>query len=92
MSLAGKNALVYGGGGAVGGAIARAFALKRGTGRVGRRPHHRLAARGRGLGRHRWPGAGTATTAVVDAFDEAAVDAHAEVVATELGPHRHRRR
>lgn len=79
--LQGKIAVVYGAGGAIGGAVARAFA------RAGARVH--LAGRTlktldevaddiRAAG-------GTAETAVVDALDEAAVDAFADDVAERSG-------
>jgi NAD(P)-dependent dehydrogenase (short-subunit alcohol dehydrogenase family) len=77
MLLEGKSAVVYGGGGAVGGAVARAFARE--GARVflaGRTPSalDAVAARIRAAG-------GRAETAVVDALDERAVDEHADAVA-----------
>jgi 3-oxoacyl-[acyl-carrier protein] reductase len=79
--LDGKNAVIYGGGGAIGGAVARAFA------REGARVH--LA--GRTLD-HLEPVAeqirsagGTVETAQVDALDEAAVDRHADAVTSSAG-------
>ena len=81
MSLIGKNAVVYGGGGAIGGAIARAFAHDGARVVVAGRTAGPLEAVAADIA----AGGGTATTAVVDALDEAAVDAHAEVVAAELG-------
>lgn len=72
-----KTAVVYGGGGAIGGAVARAFA------REGARVHlvgrtreslDRVAAQIAAAG-------GSAETAVVDALDERAVDEHADAVA-----------
>lgn len=81
MLLEGRNAVIYGGGGAVGGAVARAFA------REGAKVH--LA--GRTLD-HLEPVAeqirsagGRVETAQVDALDEAAVDAHADAVASSAG-------
>jgi 3-oxoacyl-[acyl-carrier protein] reductase len=79
--LEGKNAVVHGGGGAIGGAVARAFA------REGARVF--LAGRTRAsleevAGDIRAAG-GTAGTAVVDALDGRAVDAHADAVAAEAG-------
>jgi 3-oxoacyl-[acyl-carrier protein] reductase len=81
MLLEGKNAMVYGGGGSIGGAVARAFA------REGARVF--LAGRTRDsleevAGAIRNAG-GAAETAVVDALDRAAVDAHAGAVATAGG-------
>src|SRR5436309_10366540 len=76
MWLEGKNAVVYGGGGSIGGAVARAFA------RQGARVF--LAGRtGASLdvvaGEIRAAG-GAAETAIVDALDERAVDEHADAV------------
>lgn len=81
MPLEGKNAVVYGGGGGIGGAVSEAFA--RAGARVflaGRTeaPLNNVAARIRDRG-------GVADVAVLDALDEAAVDAHAEHVAAAGG-------
>jgi 3-oxoacyl-[acyl-carrier protein] reductase len=69
--LEGKNAAVYGGGGAIGGAVARAFAREGArvflAGRT-RASLEEVAAAIRDAG-------GAAETAVVDALDGAAVDA-----------------
>jgi NAD(P)-dependent dehydrogenase (short-subunit alcohol dehydrogenase family) len=81
MLLANRNAIVYGGGGSIGTAVARGFAREGATVYlVGRTPEplERTAEVVRAEG-------GTAHTAVVDALDEAAVEAHAESVATEAG-------
>lgn len=76
-----RNAVVHGGGGTIGGAVARAFARE--GARVflaGRTPGpieevaEDIRARG-----------GRADTAVVDALDEAAVDAHADAVVAAGG-------
>ena len=81
MLLEGKNAAVYGGGGAIGGAAARAFAREGArvflAGRT-RAGLEEVAAAIRDAG-------GAAETAVVDALDGAAVDAHADAVAAEGG-------
>jgi NAD(P)-dependent dehydrogenase (short-subunit alcohol dehydrogenase family) len=79
--LEGKNAVVYGGAGSVGGAVARAFA------REGARVF--LAGRTRAsleevAGAIRSAGA-TAHIAEVDALDEQAVDHHADAVAADAG-------
>ena len=77
MLLANKNAVIYGGGGAIGTAVARGFAREGATVHlVGRTPPtlERAAEQIRADG-------GTAHTAVVDALDEAAVDAHADDLA-----------
>ena len=81
MLLEGKNAVIYGGGGAIGGAVARAFA----------REGARLFLAGRTLARLEEVAAdiraagGRAETAEVDALDERAVDAHADAVASQAG-------
>lgn len=79
--LTGRNAVIYGGGGAIGGAVARAF------GREGARvflagrteaPLVAVADDVRAAG-------GRADLAVLDALDEKAVDAHADAVVEEAG-------
>ena len=79
--LKGKNIIVYGGAGAIGGAVARAFA------REGARVHlagrtlsslEAVAADIRSAG-------GRAETAVVDALDERAVDEHVDGVVARTG-------
>lgn len=75
--LEGKNAIVYGGGGRIGAAVATAFAAEGATVHLAGRTRARLeevADRIREEG-------GSAETAEVDALDEQAVDAHAEAVA-----------
>jgi NAD(P)-dependent dehydrogenase (short-subunit alcohol dehydrogenase family) len=79
--LEGKVAVIYGGGGAIGAAVARAFA------REG--AHVFLAGRTRATleavaGEIRAAG-GRAETATVDALDERAVDAHADAVVAQAG-------
>jgi 3-oxoacyl-[acyl-carrier protein] reductase len=81
MLLENKNAVIYGGGGAIGGAIARAFARE--GARVflaGRtlRTLDEVAEEIRSAG-------GVAETAQVDALDETAVDEHADAVAASAG-------
>jgi 3-oxoacyl-[acyl-carrier protein] reductase len=79
--LENKNAVIYGGGGAIGGAVARAFA------REGAKVHlagHTLAKLEQVAEAIRSAG-GAAETAQVDALDEQAVDAHADAVAAEAG-------
>ena len=81
MLLANKNAIIYGGGGGVGTAVARGFAREGATVHlVGRTagPLERTAELVRGEG-------GTAHTALVDALDEAAVEAHADAVVADGG-------
>jgi len=72
--LEGKNAVIYGAGGAIGGAVARAFAREGATVHLaGRRtaPLEALAAELRDAG-------GIATVATLNALDEQAVDSHAD--------------
>jgi 3-oxoacyl-[acyl-carrier protein] reductase len=81
MLLEGKTAVIYGGGGTIGSACARAFARE--GARVvlcGRTPEtlERLAEEIRSSG-------GSASTAVLDALDESAVERHAAEVAAETG-------
>jgi NAD(P)-dependent dehydrogenase (short-subunit alcohol dehydrogenase family) len=81
MLLDGRNAIIYGGAGSIGAAVARAFA------REGARVF--LAGRTRATleavaGEIRAAG-GTAETAQLDALDEAAVDEHADAVAAAAG-------
>jgi 3-oxoacyl-[acyl-carrier protein] reductase len=79
--LEGKNAVVYGGGGAIGGAVARAFAREGAkVFLAGRTPAklEKVAEEVRAAG-------GVAETAEVDALDERAVDAHADAVAAAAG-------
>jgi NAD(P)-dependent dehydrogenase (short-subunit alcohol dehydrogenase family) len=76
-----KNAVVYGAGGSIGGAVARAFAREGATvflaGRT-RTTLEEVAGAIRSAG-------GTAETATVDALDEHAVDQHADAVAADAG-------
>ena len=81
MLLEDKSAVIYGGGGSIGGAVARAFARE--GARVflaGRTPATLDAVAGdiRAAG-------GAAETAQVDALDERAVDEHADAVAAQAG-------
>jgi 3-oxoacyl-[acyl-carrier protein] reductase len=81
MLLERKNAVIYGGAGSVGGAVARAF------GREGARVF--LCGRTRetleGVAEEIRSAGGRAETAVVDALDEKAVDEHAAEVVSEAG-------
>jgi 3-oxoacyl-[acyl-carrier protein] reductase len=81
MLLANKNAVIYGGGGWVGGAVARAFAREGAkVFLAGRTPAtldevaEEISAAG-----------GEAETAQVDALDEQAVDTHADAIAEKAG-------
>lgn len=81
MLLEDKSAVVYGGGGSIGGAVARAFAREGGqlflVGRT-QEPLEVVAEEIRSAG-------GVAETAQVDALDERAVDEHADAVAAKTG-------
>ncbi len=81
MLLENKNAIVYGAGGAIGGAVARAYAREGARVFLAGRTLAALdeaAADIRALG-------GAAETAQVDAMDKAAVDTHADRVAKTAG-------
>jgi 3-oxoacyl-[acyl-carrier protein] reductase len=81
MLLEGKSAVIYGGGGSIGGAVARAFA------REGAQVY--LAGRSRAtletVAEAVRAAGGVAETAEVDALDEGAVDRHADAVAAQAG-------
>src|ERR687893_828626 len=81
MLLENKNAVIYGGGGSIGGAVAREFAREGArvflAGRT-RDPLEMVANTIRADG-------GTAEVAVLDALDEHAVDEHARAMASEAG-------
>jgi 3-oxoacyl-[acyl-carrier protein] reductase len=79
--LENKNAIVYGAGGAIGGAVARAYAREGARVFLAGRTLAALEEAAAGI---RAQG-GTAETAQVDAMDKAAVDAHADQVATTAG-------
>ncbi|MEV8098044.1 SDR family oxidoreductase [Kitasatospora sp. NPDC085879] len=81
MLLENRNAVIYGGGGAIGSAVALAFAREGARVHLAGRtqgPLDRVAERIRAAG-------GAVETAVVDALDEAAVDRHADAVAARFG-------
>ena len=81
MLLEGKNAVIYGGAGSIGGAVARAFGREGARVFLAGRTEEKLetvAADIRDAG-------GQAETAVVDALDEKAVDDHAAEVVSEAG-------
>jgi NAD(P)-dependent dehydrogenase (short-subunit alcohol dehydrogenase family) len=81
MLLDGRNAVIYGGGGSIGGAVARAFAREGARVHLAGRTQDRLEEV---AGAIRAAG-GTAETAVLDALDEAAVDRHADAVVESAG-------
>jgi len=76
-----KNAVVYGGGGRVGGAVARAFAREGARVFLAGRTLSSLEEVAGEIG----AAGGTAEAAVVDAFDQRAVDEHADAVAGKAG-------
>jgi NAD(P)-dependent dehydrogenase (short-subunit alcohol dehydrogenase family) len=79
--LQNKNAVIYGGGGAIGGAVARAFA------REGARVFlaGRTPAKLEQVAREISAAGGMAETATLDALDEKAVERHADAVAAKAG-------
>ena len=81
MLLEGKHAVIYGAGGSIGGAVARAFAREGAkvflAGRT-RATLEEVAQPVRAAG-------GAAATAEVNALDERAVDRHADAVAAQAG-------
>src|SRR5690348_11031486 len=79
--LEGKNAVIYGGAGAIGGAVAETFAREGAQVFLAGRTAEKLEAvaeRIRAAG-------GTAQVAQLDALDEQAVDQHADAVAASAG-------
>lgn len=81
MLLEGKNAVIYGGAGAIGSAVARAFAREGATVHLVGRTRARLDE----VAEQIRAGGGAVETAELDALDEAAVDEHADAVAARLG-------
>jgi 3-oxoacyl-[acyl-carrier protein] reductase len=81
MLLENRNAVIYGGGGAIGGAVGRAFAREGATVFLAGRTSAPLEAVAADIR----AGGGTAHTAQVDALDERAVDEHADAVAGQAG-------
>jgi NAD(P)-dependent dehydrogenase (short-subunit alcohol dehydrogenase family) len=81
MLLDGKQAVIYGGGGNIGGAVARAFAREGATVHLAGRTIETLE---RAAGEIRDAG-GRAETAQVDALDGPQVDAHADRIAAAFG-------
>jgi 3-oxoacyl-[acyl-carrier protein] reductase len=79
--LENKNAVIYGGGGSVGGAVARAFAREGATVFLAGRTLESLDRVAREIA----AAGGRVDTAQVDTFDEKAVDRHADAVAEAGG-------
>jgi 3-oxoacyl-[acyl-carrier protein] reductase len=78
MMLEDKTAVIYGGGGAIGGAVARAFARAGAHVYLAGRTRGRLAAVANDIG-------DTADVAELDALDERTVAEHADAVAAQAG-------
>ena len=81
MLLEGKTAVIYGGGGAIGGAVARAFAREGAAVFLAGRTLERLEE----VAKEIRSAGGVAETAQVDALDERSVDEHADAVAANAG-------
>jgi NAD(P)-dependent dehydrogenase (short-subunit alcohol dehydrogenase family) len=81
LLLSDKNAVIYGGGGAIGGAVARVFAREGARVFLAGRTRATLDAVARDIAAE----GGRAETAEVDVFDEPAVEKHAAEVAATAG-------
>jgi len=81
MLLENKTAIIYGGGGAIGGATARNFAAEGATVYLAGRNQGRLDAVAEDITKN----GGRAEVAVVDALDEQAVDEHVRAVVEQAG-------
>jgi len=81
MLLKDQVAVVYGGGGAIGGAIARQFAREGALVHLAGRTREKLDVVAREIARS----GGSARVAVLDALDSAAVTEHARAVKKESG-------
>lgn len=81
MLLENKNTIIYGGGGGIGGGVARAFAREGARVFLAGRTLETLDAVAKGIEAD----GGSAEVAVLDALDERAVDEHADEVTTEAG-------
>ncbi len=81
MLLEGKNAIIYGAGGGIGGGVARTFAREGAMVFLAGRTRESLEAVAADI----TAAGGSAEVAVVDALDEQAVDEHARAVAARAG-------
>lgn len=81
LLLDGKSAVIYGGGGAIGGAVARVFAREGARVFVAGRTQAGLDAVARDIA----AAGGRAETALVDVLDQRAVEEHADAVAAAAG-------
>ena len=81
MLLENKNAVIYGAGGVIGGAVARKFAHEGAKVFLAGRTREKLDAVAEGIE----AAGGSAEIAVLDALDEGAVDEHADAVVSQAG-------
>ena len=81
MLLEGKNAVIYGAGGSIGGAVAREFSREGASVFLVGRTRENLEA----VAREITAAGGSVEVAVVDALDEEAVEEHAQAVASRAG-------
>ena len=81
LLLESKNAVIYGGGGAIGGAIARVFAREGASVFIAGRTQAKLEAVARDIAAT----GGTVETAQVDVLDQQAVEKHADAIAATAG-------
>jgi NAD(P)-dependent dehydrogenase (short-subunit alcohol dehydrogenase family) len=81
LLLENKNAVIYGGGGAIGGAVARVFAREGARVFIAGRTQAKLD----GVARDIAAAGGMVETAEVDVFDQQAVDKHADAIAATAG-------
>ena len=81
MMLENKNAIIYGGGGSIGGAVAKEFAKEGARVFLAGRTREKLEA----VARDVEAAGGSAEVAVLDALDEEAVDDHAQAVVAQAG-------
>jgi NAD(P)-dependent dehydrogenase (short-subunit alcohol dehydrogenase family) len=79
--LKGKTAIIYGGGGGIGGGVARTFAREGAKVFLAGRTREKLDAVAKDI----TSAGGSAEVAVVDALDEQAVEEHVRAVASEAG-------
>jgi NAD(P)-dependent dehydrogenase (short-subunit alcohol dehydrogenase family) len=79
--LKGKTAIIYGGGGGIGGGVAKAFAREGAKVFLVGRTREKLD----GVAKEIRSGGGLAEVAALDAMDEKAVDAHVEQVVSKTG-------
>ena len=81
LLLSNKNAVIYGGGGAIGGAVARVFAREGARVFLAGRTQSKLDAVAADIA----AAGGTVATAQLDVFDQVAVERHADAVAKKAG-------